>query len=271
MAYDPFHNWFYFSSASRGTVGIVTRDGTYTPFITDEKLTSTTGLKVDKAHKRLLVSNVETGIGAYDLNTGMRIFFTDLSALLPGTPVFINDVALDPQGNAYVTNSFAPIIYKVDREGNATVFFQNDAFALPPGEFGFNGIQYDERGFLLVAFSNQIVKIPVRNPSGYSIVQLDAAVFPDGLLLSKNGKQLGVVSNTGGTPDDKVLSFNSNDAWKSGSLSTSFNTCAVFPTTLTSDGKQVYVLYSHLDKFINGHDQNTFTIQEVPLKEKNPF
>lgn len=180
-------------------------------------------------------------------------------------------MALDPQGNAYVTNSASPVIYKVDRQGNASIFFQNNAFALPPGEFGFNGIQYDERGFFLVAFSNQIVKIPVRNPAGYSIVQLDAAVFPDGLLLSKNCKQLVVVSNTGGTPDDKVLSFISNDQWKSASLSTSFNTGAVFPTTATSDGKSVYVLYSHLDKLLSGQNQNTFTIQEVRLKEKSPF
>ncbi len=180
-------------------------------------------------------------------------------------------MALDPQGSAYVTNSFSPVIYKVDRDGNAQVFFQNNALALPPGEFGFNGIQYDERGFLLVAFSNQIVKIPVRNPGGYSIVQLDASIFPDGLLLSKGGKQLVVVNDTGGTPDDKVLSFISNDAWKSGSLSTSFNTGAVFPTTATSDGKRVFVLYSHLDKLLSNQEWETFTIQEVPLRKKSQF
>jgi len=65
VAYDPFHNWFYVSSAAHGTVGIVTFDGTYKPFITDETLTGTTGLKVDKARKRLWVCNVENGIGAY--------------------------------------------------------------------------------------------------------------------------------------------------------------------------------------------------------------
>ncbi len=75
LAYDPFHNWFYVSSAAHGTVGIVTFDGTYRPFITDQTLTGTAGLKVDKAHKRLLVCNVENGLGAYDLNTGAPHFF----------------------------------------------------------------------------------------------------------------------------------------------------------------------------------------------------
>ncbi len=105
----------------------------------------------------------------------------------------------------------------------------------------------------------------MRNPAGYSIVQLNAPVNPDGLLLSKDGKQLVAVDFT------KVLSFISNDGWKSGSLSTSFNTGDVFPTSLTSDGKRVYVVYSYLDKWFAGQEQNTFTIQEVPLKKPTQF
>jgi sugar lactone lactonase YvrE len=194
-----------------------------------------------------------------------------LEALLPGEPIFINDVALDPQGNAYVTNSFSPVIYKVDPKGKATVFFQDTAFALPAGEFGFNGVQYDERGFLLVAFANQLVKIPVNNTTNYSTVRLNAPISPDGLLLSKDGKQLVVVSNTGGTPEDKVLSFISNNQWQSGSLSTSYSTGAVFPTTATSDGKRVYVLYSYLNRLLENKEQNTFTIQEVRLNKKSQF
>lgn len=68
LAYDPFHDWFYVSSASQGDIGIVTFNGTYKAFINDEKLTGTTGLKVDKSHKRLWVCKLENGMGAYDLN-----------------------------------------------------------------------------------------------------------------------------------------------------------------------------------------------------------
>jgi hypothetical protein len=72
------------------------------------------------------------GIGAYNLNTTVRIFYTDLTALLPSKPIFVNDVALDPPGNAHVTNSFSPVIYKLDRDGKASIFFQNASFALAP-------------------------------------------------------------------------------------------------------------------------------------------
>jgi DNA-binding beta-propeller fold protein YncE len=269
LTYDPLHNRFYVSSASRGTVGIVSFDGTYKPFISNEALTQTNGLRVDVARQRLWVCNAPNGVGAYDLNTGAQLFFTDLTVLLPGEPIFINDVTLDPQGNAYVTNSFSPVIYKIDRYGKASIFFHNTAFATAPGDFGFNGIQYDERGFLLVNHTtlNEIIKISVRNPTVYLVVQLDASLsFPDGLLLSKNGNQLVVVN------EDRVLSFISNDQWKSGSLSTLFNTGSeVFTTSVTSDGKRVYVLYSHLNKFLSGEDQETFTIQEVPLKNPGRF
>lgn len=271
IAYDPFSNRFYVSSITRGTIGTVTFDGTYTPFITDEILTSTTGLKVDKAHKVLWVSNSANGVGVYDLATGSRVLYTDLSALMPGAPIFINDIALDAQGNAYATNSFSPVIYKIGRNGTASIFFQNSAFATAPGAFGFNGIQYDERGFLLVAFPGQVLKITVRDPSAYSVVQLHSLVNPDGLLLSKDGRQLVLVNNTLGTTNDKVLSFVSGDQWNSGSLSTSFSTGPVSPTTATSDGRNVYVLYSHLEKLLSGQEQNIFTIQEVPLSNPGPF
>lgn len=91
---------------------------------------------------------------------------------------------------------------------------------------------------MLVAFTNEIVKISVNNPMNYSIVQLDVPISPDGLLLSKDGKQLVVVNHTFGTLDDKVLSFISEDGGKSGGLSTSFSTGPVVPTTATSDGRR---------------------------------
>ncbi|MBS1921166.1 MAG: SMP-30/gluconolactonase/LRE family protein [Bacteroidetes bacterium] len=268
LAYDPTHNWFFVSSAAFGTVGVVTADGTWNPVVTDDKLTSTTGLKVDKVHHRLWVCNVEGGIGAYDLNNGQRIFYTDLSMLLPGEPLFMNDEVIDPDGNAYVTSSAAPVIFKVSKNGSASVFFKDNAFAVNPDEFGFNGIQYNSSGYLLVAHTalNQIIKIPINNPSNYKAVQLGAGLsFPDGMLLSKDGKQLVVVS------DDKVLSFISKDQWESASLSTSFSTGPVFATSLTSDGKRVYVVYCHLDKLLSGQDQDDYTIQEVPLKNPDKF
>jgi hypothetical protein len=45
VVYDKFNNRFYVSSVTRGTIGIVKKDSSYTPFITDALLTSTNGLE----------------------------------------------------------------------------------------------------------------------------------------------------------------------------------------------------------------------------------
>jgi len=271
VVYDPFNNRFYVSSITTGDIGIVTPDGSYTAFITDPALTATTGLEIDKAHKRLYVSNSAGAVGIYDINTGERFYWVDLAALLPGAPIFINDIAFDPQGNAYVTNSLSPVIYKITPDGEASIFFQNAAFALAPGQFGFNGIEYSNRGYLLVSFTNnsQVVKIPVREPSAFSIVSLSAALNrPDGLLLSNNGKELIVVNNAGGG-NGMVQLFTSDDNWESGTLSSSFSAGSVFPTTATTDGKNVYVLYAYLHQQAAGRAQ--FTIQEVPTDSRGNF
>lgn len=263
VVYEPFNDRFYVSSTTRGDIGIVSEDGTYTPFITDPTLIATTGLEIDKARKRLYVSNAPNGVGAYDINSGDRIFYADLTALIPGAPVFINDIALDPQGNAYVTNSAYPAIYKITPNGDASIFFYDPALALPAGQFGFNGIEYSNNGYLLVAYSagNMVLKIPVREPGTYSNVMLDATLAsPDGLLLSDNGRTLTVVNNAGGG-EGTVLTFSSNNKFETATLVNSFNTGSVFPTTATTDGKNVFVLYSFLQLQATGH--NDFTIQPI--------
>ncbi len=251
VVYDKFNNRFYVSSTTRGDIGLILANGSYSPFITDPALIGTTGLEIDEARKVLYASNSSIGtVGIYSINTGARVAFIDLIPVVPGALVFINDIALNPQGNAYVTNSRTPVIYKISRDGVASIFYQDQAFATTG--FGFNGIEYGNQngGFLLVAFNvnNQVVKLPVNDPSLYNIVTLDAPLAgPDGLLLSKNGKDLIVVNNAGGG-NGKVISFSSQNKWRSGSANSAFETGSVFPTTATTDGKSVFVLYAYLNR-----------------------
>jgi sugar lactone lactonase YvrE len=269
VVYDKFNGRFYVSSTTRGDIGIVTTGGSYTSFITDPALIGTAGLEIDEARKLLYVSNSTDGsVGIYNINTGQRVAFIDLKPLLPGAPVFINDIALDPQGNAYVTNSRTPVIYKITPDGTASIFYQDAAFAT--AAFGFNGIEYGNShgGYLLVAFSagNQVIKFPVSTPSDYNIVTLNATLAgPDGLLLSKNGKDLVVVNNAGGG-NGKVISFTSQNKWESGTATNTFETGPVFPTTATSNGKNVYVLYAYLNRRTTG--QSEYTIKLIPGTDK---
>jgi DNA-binding beta-propeller fold protein YncE len=160
IAFDRFNNRFLVSSFATGTIGTVRFSGVYSPFIQDPDLHSTLGLAIDEARKQLVVvsgfaDNIAE-LGIYNLQTGNRIRLVDLAALRPNGAHGADDVAIDPEGNKYVTDAKSPIIYKIDQNGNPSVFFENDLFAEPPGFpyiwVGFNGIAYDKNGNLIVGF-----------------------------------------------------------------------------------------------------------------------
>ena len=65
-----------------------------------------------------------------------------------------------------------------------------------------------------------------------------------------------------------VMSFMSDDQWETATLTDSYSTGSVFPTTATSERKNVYVLYAFLNRRNAGH--SAFRIQELPLKNR-PF
>ena len=109
---------------------------------------------------------------------------------------------------------------------------------------------------------NSILKFPVNEPSAYSTVMLDASLnSPDGLLLGNNNRELTVVNNAGGG-EGKVLSFTNMDKFETATLTGSFITGPVFPTTATTDGKNIYVLHAYLHLRGTGHDG--FAIQPAP-------
>lgn len=97
--YSESANWsskqnrFFVGSVTHGTVGTVTQDGKYKPFIEDDKLVSTIGILVDDARNTLWVANSDPGAGTrtavatqgklagiakYDATTGKRLAYYDL-------------------------------------------------------------------------------------------------------------------------------------------------------------------------------------------------
>lgn len=278
IEYDKLQNRFLVSSLVDGRIGEVSDNGDYTVFIDDEELISTIGIHIDHQRQRLLVAVSDPGAGvksspdtqgqlaalaAYHLLTGERLFYTRLDGLAPeGTTNFANDVTVDKQGNAYVTDSFAGVIYKVDGNGEASVFYQDEDFVPAPGNFGLNGIDYDPRGFLLVAKSNtgNILRFPLHNPSAYSTVELPVEVpSPDGIYL-KNPNELLVVGNAGGTDNGVLYTFKTNNKWESAVVKDSYITPPVFPTTVTVRNGHPYVLYAYLNVLFSGGSQAEFEI-----------
>ena len=262
VEYDSQRHQFFVSSLTEGTIGIVDDEGNYTPFIEDKRLISTIGLRIDKERNRLLVANSDPGVskktspktqgklaglGIYDLKTGNPIAYHDLGALKPG-PHFANDIAVDAKGNIFVTDSFSPIIYKINTQGKASIFLENDRFT---GEgFNLNGIVALEN-YLVVAKYNEgvLFRIPYRDPHTFIKIKADETVpgadglffdAHDNLILIANGEtntvfQFAQIDNYRGL----VIKARNTEGWR-------------FATTGTLRCETPYVLNGELDQLFGG-------------------
>lgn len=279
MQFDSLGRRYFVSSLMRGTIGQVTDDGTYAPFADDPQLISTDGLQLDLGRNRLLTTVGDLGVSrrtspattgqlaalaSFDARTGARTAYVNLGALRPGQGHFANDIAVDAQGNAYVTDSFSPIIYKVTVQGQASVFFEDNSLAAPAGGFGFNGIVFHPAGYLLVNHTSlgKLFKLPVGGtgtPTATVVATSQSLAGADGMRL-QDAKTLLVVANIQG----KVLRLASGDNFASAGVTGTFATGPNYPTSLTRRGPDVYVLYAHLDQIGGGQAvTQQFTINKV--------
>jgi len=98
---------------------------------------------------------------------------------------------------------------------------------------GPNGIDFHPDGYLLVSnlFANQLIKIPVDNADGISVVEINDDLFAafDGMVYKANGNIVGVTSL------ETLIELSSNDDWRSAivenskALSSPGTTVAVTP------------------------------------------
>ncbi len=264
VEYDSVNGRFLVGSLAEGTVFAVADDGTVTPFVEDERIPSSTGIEVDEAGNRLLVAvtnrETEAFLGIYDLTSGENLAFVDFAPLLPNDPEhFANDVAVDSQGNAYVTDSFAGVIYRVDPQGNASVFLEDQRFST---QFALNGITYNEAGnYLIAVLVPGLIKIPLDNPGGFTQVALDMDIPNEDGIVFIDDRTLAVVSNALGT----VFRVESDDDFESARVTGAFEVGPVFPTTAAIRNGDVYVLHAQINQQQNVIAE--FPIQRVEFSD----
>lgn len=281
VAYDASTGGFFVSSLRYGTVGRVLPDGTYHPFAAAGPLVSTQGIAVDAARGRLLVAGGDLGVGVrsspeterrqaglavYDLGTGALTAVVPLDGFLPG-PHHANDVALGPDGAAYVTDSFAGAVHRVAPDGTASVFFHDATLA---GEdVGLNGVAVYPDGFLLVAHSARgaLYRVPLAAPRRAEPVLLpETLVGADGLVLA-DAQTLALVQNEGA---DRTVFLRSADGWRSATLTAAISSTLPFPTTAALAGDAVFVLNAKLDEIFDPEASRSsgFLLQRVPIPER---
>lgn len=286
IAFDPTTSLFYVGSTEDGAVyrgNLAT--GVVEPFLSpgEDDRTEVTGLKVDP-DGRLIVCGRRTGrIFVYDTASG-ALLARYANGREEGT--LVNDAAITPDGVAYVTDSFAPLLYQIDLaalpasgDGGATpvgdaaeqepkVFLEFDgtAFAYVEDDFNANGIVASEDGttLLIVQFvTGQLYRVDMASGE-VAEVALTGGDLRGGDGLALDGTTLYALLDTTG----ELVRVEMTEDLTEGEIGTRFvDPSFDYPTTLAlvGDGTAL-VVNSQLDMAReDGTPSLPFTVSRVPL------
>ncbi len=284
IVYSSSKQKTFIGSYYKGKIITVDLLGNMTDFVIDNSLVAVVGMAIDETNNRLLVCNSDAGISlksdnatigqlaeviVYDLISGAKLKTIDLSGLYQGGH-FLNDLVLDNNGNVYITDSFSPVIYKIDTNNNPSVLVTNTIFEVPQGTFGLNGIVYHPDNYLIVgkAFGGILYKIPLNDVNNVQEITLNTSVNSlDGLLLTNNNTLI-LVSNyfAGPSFNEAIYKIETTNNWTSGSITSSFtNLDGTYPTTLTEISNELYVSFGYFPELVdpNSTPNNNFKLQKI--------
>jgi len=285
IEFDKKDNTFLLSSLNALPIAKVSLDGTVKPFTSSEKFPlSTAGLQIDPKRNRLLVAGFNgtelfddnpatkgtAHLRIYNLETGVIEKDINLSSLAPAASAyFANDIAVDNDGNVYISDWYARIIYKVDLEGTPSVFWTNETGIAS----GPNGLDYHPDGYLLVSILNVndkfvyadygLVKIPVNDPKSAKLVEISNSGYTgfDGMVINAKGNVVGVTNNGKSPGGNMFIELSGVNDWKSAKVVNSKVITASTTVAVTPDNMQ-YVI----NQDFSNDSAKTWTIERIKFK-----
>jgi Cu-Zn family superoxide dismutase len=241
---QPGSQRFYVSSTGDGTIfrGRLDRPNTRV-FLPPGVHGRTTAACLRATRTRLVVAGGLTGlIFVYDLRTKRLV-----RRLSTGTGGLLNDVAITPKGDAYLTDSQRGLVFRVParllrkRSGKVRALTPTYRLAQTPvGSFA-NGIVPAGRRYLLVVGTTTGVLARIDLRTGrVQAVNLGGATLPGGDGMARSGRTLYVV-NAASRVTEVRLAAN----WLSGQVRKHITSPRFrFPTTVAIAGRRLLVVNS---------------------------
>lgn len=287
IEYDASKRRFLVGSVREGAVYEVDDVGRTKLLVDDPRLCSVLGIAIDAPRGRLLVVNADlgaslkpsaagpkklAGVGIYDLATGAALDYVDLAGLVPA-PHLLNGIAVDASGNAYVIDSFAPVIYKIDIHGQSTIFVRDEQLA---GEgISLNGLVVHPDGYLLVIKKSDgaLFKVPLDGPRRVAQVAVPVRfVGGDGLVLVSADELVIVANQVPGQATNAAFSVASDDGWTTARVRGVQPLGDVYPTTAVLRDGNVFVLHSKLSELIEAPPERKGGLQmQATIQPIAPF
>jgi sugar lactone lactonase YvrE len=278
ITYDTKKDLIYVSSLKQGKISSVDKQGVCKTVCEDERLISTVGLKYSSKNNKIYVLNADIGASAkstaaskfnlaqlaiIDVASAKLETLVDLSGLVAGKH-FPNDLTLDNEDNVYITDSYAHVVYKVDKNQKASIFSQSALFKPDSATLGLNGIAYSKEGYLLVAKSvaGSLLKVSIKDPSLVEKVNLPEPMFwVDGIYFITE-KELVIVRNR----FTKTVFLKSDNHWGSATIVSEKINSDLTPTTVTVNKDKVYVINSRLSEMKKEGGNNNYVIDVFSAK-----
>jgi sugar lactone lactonase YvrE len=270
VAYQSDTGDFYVGSTTDGTVFRGNVEGgpkEAEVFLEPESDGRTTAIGMEVGEDgRLFIAGGDTGrIFVYDTESTDQIRRLDTS---DAGATFLNDVAVTPDGDAYVTDSLRPVLFRVpstvDGVGEVEPWLN---FEETPAEyeegFNFNGIDATEDGRYLVAVQSNTGELFRIDIESKQVVEInlggETLTNGDGLLL--DGRTVYVVRNE----QALIVPVKLSGEYIRGKVGEPFTDPSfAFPTTIAKTDGRLLVVNSQFDKQ-EGEPELPFTVSSVEV------
>jgi sugar lactone lactonase YvrE len=270
VAYQSDTGDFYVGSTTDGTVFRGNVEGgpkEAEVFLEPESDGRTTAIGMEVGEDgRLFIAGGDTGrIFVYDTESTDQIRRLDTS---DAGATFLNDVAVTPDGDAYVTDSLRPVLFRVpstvDGVGEVEPWL---TFEETPAEyeegFNFNGIDATEDGRYLVAVQSNTGELFRIDIESKQVVEInlggETLTNGDGLLL--DGRTVYVVRNE----QALIVAVKLSGEYIRGKVGEPFTDPSfAFPTTIAKTDGRLLVVNSQFDKQ-EGEAELPFTVSSVEV------
>ena len=268
VAFQPETGHFFVSSTSDGSIlrGHVSEPAA-SPFIPGTTgQFSAIGLEIDRAGRLYVAGGFSGTARVYNAASG-----APLGTFTSGSNGFLNDVAVAKSGDAFVTDSFRPVLWRIPAAsvGSSGALEQwlnyagtPIAYTTAPDDFEVNGIVASDDGRYLVVVQSNTGKLFRIEIATREVVEIDlggAPVNGDGLQLL--GRRLYAVA--GGAIVEVLLS---GDLTRGEVVSRSTDPSFSSPTTNAIARGHMLIVNSQFDRLFSGQPPVLpFTVSSIPL------